>query len=287
MHIWQADFYHLPSQSEEQQRQWELVICESSGFALDNHPDNYSEKLVYTAQCSSANANAHWLEHQISSVAKGQLPDKIQIFRPQSLGLFTVAVEKLGIEVEATRNTEVLKQVLTQRYQKQFPNYNPLALDKPPPQALPENIWGDQWQIANIAAGQIVDLFSDRPIPICNLPESFLPLNLGISSNIPIPGIVVYGDRKSMQIARWIEHKNPAFINYIPTEVGKSGGFILETGLVDRWVFNTFESEQAAKVAQDYEQKKQLAKGLHFLLIQPDDSGMTYTAFWLLKEAKS
>ncbi|MEL6788898.1 MAG: Tab2 family RNA-binding protein, partial [Cyanobacteria bacterium J06607_15] len=24
--------------------------------------------------------------------------------------------------------------------------------------------------------------------------------------------------------------------------------------------------------------------GLHFLLIQPDDSGMTTTAFWLLRE---
>ncbi|WP_019509396.1 Tab2/Atab2 family RNA-binding protein [Pleurocapsa sp. PCC 7319] len=279
MHIWQADFYHLPSQSEDQQRQWELIICESPTLASDNHP----EKLVYTAQCSSANANPQWLEQQILSVAKGQLPDKIQIFRPQSLGLLTVVAEKLGIEVEATRNTEVLKQVLTEKYNQQFPNHNPLALDQPPPQALPENIWGDQWQIANIAAGQIVDLFRDRPIPICHLPESFLPLNLGIAHNIMIPGIVVYGGRKTMQIARWIEQENPAYINYIPTEVGKSGGFILETGLVDRWVFNTFESEQATRVAQDYEQKKQVAKGLHFLLIQPDDSGMTYTAFWLLK----
>ena len=281
MHIWQADFYHLPSQLGEQQRQWELIICESSAFSSDN----YLEKLIYTAQCSSKDANAQWLEKQLLSAAKGQLPDQIQIFRPQALGLLTVAAEKLGITVEATRNTEVLKQVSIQRYKNQFPDYNPLALDKPPPQALPENLWGDQWQIANIAAGQIVDLFGDRPIPICSLPEELFPINLGIASNIPVPGIVVYGGRKSIQIARWIEQQVPAFINYIPTEVGKSGGFILETGLVDRWVFNTFESEQAARVAKDYEQKKQAAKGLHFLLIQPDDSGMTYTAFWLLKKA--
>ena len=281
MHIWQADFYHLPSQLGEQQRQWELIICESNAFS----PGNHLEKLIYTAQCSSKDANAQWLEKQLLSAAKRQLPDKIQIFRPQALGLLTVAAEKLGITVEATRNTEVLKQVSIQRYKNQFPDYNPLALDKPPPQALPENLWGDRWQIANIAAGQIVDLFGDRPIPICSLPEELFPINLGIASNIPVPGIVVYGGRKSMQIARWIEQKVPAFINYIPTEVGKSGGFILETGLVDRWVFNTFESEQAASVAKDYEQKKQAAKGLHFLLIQPDDSGMTYTAFWLLKKA--
>ena len=99
-----------------------------------------------------------------------------------------------------------------------------------------------------------------------------------------VPGIIVYGGKKSLQLAAWIEEQNPAYVNYIPTEIGKSGGFILETGLVDRWVFNTFESEQAAGIARSYEQKKQTAQGLHFLLIQPDDSGMTNTAFWLLKE---
>ena len=87
-----------------------------------------------------------------------------------------------------------------------------------------------------------------------------------------------------MQIARWLKQNQPAFVNYMPTEVGKSGGFVLETGLADRWVFNTFESVQAATIAQQYEEKKQAAKGLHFILIQPDDSGMTYTAFWLLRQ---
>ena len=127
-------------------------------------------------------------------------------------------------------------------------------------------------------------MFCDRPIPICRLPESLYPINLGVASDVFIPGIIVYGGRKSMQIAQWIQQQNPAFINYIPTEIGKSGGFILETGLVDRWIFNTFESEQAAEIARNYEQNKQAAQGLHFILIQPDDSGMTYTAFWLLKQ---
>jgi hypothetical protein len=279
MNIWQADFYYLPSQSEKSEKQWELVICDASKINSDNYP----EQPIYTAKCSSKDANADWLEQQIIAAAKEKLPDKIQIFRPQALGLLTVVAEKLGIQIEATRNTEILKQVLTNRY-KQHPNYNPLALDKPPPQALPENIWGKEWQIANIEAGQIVDLFRDRPLPICSLPEKFLPINLKIASDIFIPGIVVYGGKKSMQLARWIEQQIPAFINYIPTEIDQSGGFILETGLVDRWVFNTFESAQAASIAKSYEQKKQTAKGLHFLLIQPDNSGMTYTAFWLLKD---
>jgi hypothetical protein len=279
MKIWQADFYHHPP-SLGNERQWVLLICD----AEENSPAQNANQIIkpiYTAQCSSLDANADWLEQQLLLAAAGKLPTKIQVFRPQSLGLISVAAEKLGIKVEATRNTQTLKQLLKEKYQDQ-PSYNPTFLEQPPPQALPENLWGDEWQIANIAAGQIIDLFSDRPIPICSLPSEFHPLNLNLPSDIFIPGVVVYGGRKSMQLARWIEQQNPAAINYIPTEVGKSGGFILETGLVDRWVFNTFESEPTARIASQYEQNKQTSKGLHFLLIQPDDSGMTTTAFWLL-----
>lgn len=277
MDIWQADFYYLPSAAT----QWELIICEIN----NNNVENSNKQPKHTAQCNAKDANAAWIEQQIIIAAEGKLPSKIQFFRPQIEGILTIVGEKLGIKIEATRNTEVLKKVLKDKYQQQFPNYNPLALDKPPPQPLPENLWGEEWQIGNIIAGQIVELFRDRPLPICSLPDEFLPINLAIASDIFIPGIIIYGGRKSMQLAHWIENKIPDSINYIPTEVGQSGGFILETGLVDRWVFNTFESPQAATIANSYEQKKQAAKGLHFLLIQPDNSGMTYTAFWLLKES--
>ena len=277
MNIWQADFYYLPSQAGE--TKWELVICDR----FNSTEEKISYK-VHSVECGQQQANAEWLAQQIQQIAKNKLPDKIQVFRPQILGIMTAAADKLNIKVEATRNTPVIKKVLTQRYKDKYPNYDPIKLEKPVPQPLPEDLWGDRWQIANINAGQIVDLLRDRPIPICRLPEAFYPINLGIASDVPIPGIVVYGGKKSMQLATWIEQQNPAYLNYIPTEIGKSGGFILETGLVDRWVFNTFESESAAEIARNYEQKKQIAKGLHFILIQPDDSGMTYTAFWLLKQ---
>lgn len=275
MSIWQADFYYHPA-SNHGHKQWELVICDNSSTI----------EPIYTVQCSSLEANADWLSQQILLAAQDKLPQEIQVFRPQSLGLISAAAEKLGIKVKAIRNTEVLKQVLQRRYQDQ-PQYNPILLEKPPPQALPESLWGDQWQIANIAAGQIIDLFSDRPIPITSIPQDFDPMNLHLASDLFIPGIVVFGGRQSMQLARWIEQQVPAFIHYIPTEVGKSGGFILETGLVDRWVFNTFESSQAAEIARRYEQNKHASNGLHFLLIQPDNSGMTTTAFWLLRESDS
>ncbi len=60
-------------------------------------------------------------------------------------------------------------------------------------------------------------------------------------------------------------------------------GLILESGLVDRWVMATFEDAEVMDAAKTFEVRKQLAKGLHFLLVQPDDSGMTFSGFWLLK----
>lgn len=276
MSIWQVDFDHIPSQPRQSKNHWELVICESKINSSDN-----LTPLLHTAQCTLVDANSNWMEKQILLAAQDKLPTKIQLFRPEIKGLVAAAASNLNIEVEATRHTPSLKQILSQRHQNN-PHYNPLTLDKIPPQALPEAIWGDEWQIANIAAGQIVDLFRDRPIPILSLPKTLFPINLGLASDIPIPGLVVFGGRQSMQLARWINQNKLASINYIATEAGKSGGFILETGLVDRWVFNTFESVSAAEIATAYEQKKQASQGLHFLLIQPDQSGMTTTAFWLL-----
>ena len=83
-----------------------------------------------------------------------------------------------------------------------------------------------------------------------------------------------------MQLARWLENVQPVALNYI---AGTPDGLILESGLVDRWVVATFEDKEVAAAAQTYEQRKQLSGGLHFLLVQPDESGMTYTGFWLLQ----
>jgi hypothetical protein len=57
----------------------------------------------------------------------------------------------------------------------------------------------------------------------------------------------------------------------------------LEAGLVDRWVVVTFEDSEVKAAGKIYQERKQLSQGLHFLLVQPDDSGMTYTGFWLLQ----
>jgi RNA-binding protein Tab2/Atab2 len=269
--IWQADFYRRPWRDDSGQILWELLICDRTG------------SFQYEALCPQASANVAWLVEQLQLAAQSGLPEKIQVFRPQSLSLITAAGQQLGITVEATRRTGALKQWLQARIPQYSANgelYNPLALDKPPPVPLPENLWGDRWRFASLPAGDLVAAFKDRPLPILDMPESLLPLNLGLASTIAVPGVVIYGGRQSMQLARWLQKAQPVALNYVP---GELAGLVLEAGLADRWVVATFADNEVVASAQAYAQRQQQSQGLHFLLVQPDDSGMTYTGFWLLR----
>ncbi len=273
--IWQADFYRRPLQTEAGQPIWELLIC------------NSSRSSEFVAFCPQTEVNIIWLVQQLQQAIQAEKPDILYVFRPQCLSLLQTAAESLGIIVQPNRQTLALKQWLQERTQI-YPQlngytsetYHPLMIDQPPPVPLPEALWGDQWRFASLTAGDLETLFSQYPIPILEMPESLRPLNLGLASTVPITGIVIDGGRQSMQLARWLQKVNPVELNYIP---GEPDGLILEAGLVDRWVVATFEDQAVAMAGQRFETRKQLGKGLHFLLIQPDDSGMTYTGFWLLQ----
>ncbi|MBH8554573.1 Tab2/Atab2 family RNA-binding protein [Nostocaceae cyanobacterium CENA357] len=261
MHIWQADFYRSPQQDASGQILWELLLC------------NPTRNFEYAATCPQSAANSDWVTTQLQLAAGENLPDVIQVFRPQSLSLIQAAGQNLGINVEPNRRTLALKQWLQE---KQYP----LSLDKPPPIPLPENLWGEEWRFATLQAGEFVDVFIERPIPILSMPEFLQPINLGLASTLPVPGIVIYGGRQSMRLAQWLASVRPVALNYI---AGAPDGLVLEAGLIDRWIVATFEDSEVAAAAKVFEQRKQQSQGLHFLLVQPDDSGMTYSGFWLLR----
>ena len=268
MTIWQADFYKYPSSNTEQNIDWELLICDQQ------------EKVIVQENCLQSQVNSAWLVKQLLPLISKEKPEKIQVFRPQSLNLLTLASKELNIPIEATRQTLALKKILTQRH----PDWQKsLKLDQPPPLPLPENLWGEQWRFATLPAGDIVDFFRDRPIPYLQLPETLWPINLGIASNRPISGIIIYGGKQSRYLAQWLDSINPVSLNYIPTDVEQAGGLILESGLSDRWVLLTFKDQETAINGKNFETRKKNNQNLHFLLVQPDDSGMTYTGFWLLQ----
>lgn len=276
MQIWQADFYRRPLQDEWGNPLWELLLCNSAGT------------VRFSALCPQAKANAEWLTRQLQHVAETHsLPDRIQVFRPQSFSLLETAAKALGIPVDPTRRTPVIKQWLQER-SKDYASlsnytgqpYKPVELEQPPPVPLPENLWGEQWRFASLSAADLVDAFAGRMIPILEMPEFLLPINLGIASTVPVPGVVIDGGKQSMRLARWLQQSQPIALNYIP---GAPNGLILEAGLIDRWVVATFEDQEVTTAAQEYQRRKSASRGLHFLLVQPDDSGMTYSGFWLLR----
>ncbi|AFZ03312.1 Tab2/Atab2 family RNA-binding protein [Calothrix sp. PCC 6303] len=259
MFIWQVDFYRFSGNSTE--IIWNLSICDANG------------DFRYKASCPQSEANSTWLTSQFKLAGNERLPDKIQVFRPQSLSLVELAASHLNISVEATRRTDALKLWLqAEKYAT--------TVEKLPPMPLPEKLWGEKWQFATFPAGGIVDEFSDRLIPILDIPDYLQPINLGIASTTAIPGVIIYGGRQSMQIARWLKQVQPVSLNYI---AGAPDGLILEAGLADRWVIATFEDSEVTIAAKNYQSRQQQSHGLHFLLIQPDDSGMTYSGFWLLQ----
>jgi hypothetical protein len=105
-------------------------------------------------------------------------------------------------------------------------------------------------------------------------------VNLNIPSTASIPGVIIDGGKQAMMLARWLARSLPYGLRSIP---GEPDGLILEAGLDDRWVMTTYDDPEVKSAAQIFRERQQLTKGLHFLLVQPDDSGMTYSGFWLMQ----
>ncbi len=281
MTTWQVDCYRCPLTDDQGTPLWELLICD---------PDRQWQQVAY---CTQAQVNGQWVQTELQRVAAqvGSLPTAIAVFRPATLHLLEGVAASLGVRLEPTRRLVALQQWLRQRmaYYPTQPNYtgqphDPLQLDSPPPVPLPENLWGEQWRFAAIAAGELVGAFCDRPLPILDMPTDLLPLNLGIASTVAIPGVVIDGGRRAMLLARWLESACPYALHYTP---GSPDGLILEAGLIDRWVLTTFTDPEVSIAGQLFNQRLQASAGLHFLLVQPDDSGMTYTGLWLLRHDPS
>ena len=274
--LWQIDFSHRPLQDAQGHPLWELVIvAPSSGFQ-------------FSSTCTQPQATVTWLSQQLQqAIAQASdSPDRVQVFRPQCLSLVETACHPLAIPVEPIRRTSALKQVLKRRSQT-YPQhsgytgqpYDPLAIDQPPPQPLPERLWGEHWQFVTLAAEELEAGLLQRPIPIQDAPSQLLPSQLQLVPTTPIPGVTIYGGRRSMPLARWLQQQQPAFLEVVQAELS---GLVLASGLCDRWILFTYDDPEVMTAAQTLSQRQQASRGLHFLLVQPDSSNVTFTGLWLL-----
>ncbi len=278
MTLWQADFYRRPGRDVTGNSRWELLVVTAEG------------ELVVLADCAQAEVTAEWARAQLQSQVVAHSPERLQVFRPQCLNLLEAACQPLGVAVEPTRFTPALKQILRQRavmYGDHVSNgdaVDVLRVESPPPLPLPESLWGDRWRFGAIAATDFDLAFAHKPIPIRVEPEELRPVHLGLASTIPIPGVIIDGGRVSMRLAQWLNRVRPAWLTYIP---GEPDGLLLEAGLSDRYILATFDDAEAIASARTFRERQHAAKGLHFLLVQPDDSGVTYSGLWLLQSDSS
>ena len=151
-----------------------------------------------------------------------------------------------------------------------------------PPVPMPEDLWGDRWQFASLPAGELWDALSGRLTPIQSLPQTSNPLSLGLASDLFIPGVIITGGRKALTIARWIQSVLPQTLTY-QASPGAPSGLLLQTDDRARYVLATFEDPDVQRSGETFQQRQIAAQGLHFLLIQPDDSGMTHSGVWLFR----
>ena len=273
---WQLDFYRRPLQDDNGKPLWELLICDES------------MNFIYGEFCPQAEASAVWMRSQLqlAKTKAGGWPPYISVFRPQSVSLTEVACRELPVEVRPERDVPTLKQWLRSRtaWYSTLPNhihepYDPLAIDRPAPTPMPDYLMGESWQFAAIGATELARL-EQEPIPIRQPSDALSPVTLGLPSTVLIPGVIIDGGRQSMALAQWLQSANPVMLQYI---AGPPDGLLLEAGLSDRWIMATFEDEVVAGAARTFTERKLAAEGLHFLLVRPDDSGVTFTGLWLLQ----
>lgn len=276
MTLWQVDFYQRPLQNQGGHNLWELLICTPDGT------------FRHQAFCPRPDVSTQWLCQQFLQCSD-TLPERVQLFRPQSLNLVEAACQFLKIPLEATRRTPALKKWLQERAAL-YPTlptytheaYQPTYLVQPPPLPLPDHLWGEGWCFAALNASEL-EQFIEYPIPILSIELDLLPSHLGLAADTKIPGIVVYGGQRSLRLARWFQEQVPYRLEFVR---GDPSGVILHSGLHDRWVFLTFVNSDIVQSGEVFNQRLDTSQGLHFLLIQPDDTGVTHTGLWLLKPLK-
>ncbi len=151
-----------------------------------------------------------------------------------------------------------------------------------PPQPLPEHLWGDLWQFVSLSAEDLEFSLWERPIPIREIEApGLLPSQQALEGEAVIPGILINAGRQAMKLSRWLCGHQPRQMNAVNLELG---AIILSTAQQTRWILATYQDEAVREAGQTFEARKAQSKGIHFLLIQPDDSGVTHSGLWILKD---
>lgn len=280
--IWELDYYSRPILDENKKKVWEVLICETP---LDIRTKTDS-LFRYAKYCSSSTVNSVWLQTALQeAIDKAEeAPVKIRFFRRQMNNMITKACKDIGIPAQPSRRTLALNQLLQQRMEEVYPQEpgfqggtNPsVRLDAPLPKRLPDALEGEQLGFVTLNGAD----FADMPEWNIDFGEAF-PLELAeISPETKIPGVLIFSNR-ALPIAGWMSGLELAWLRF---DSSKQARLILETGATESWILANIKNPQMQAEANNFEQAKQKANGVHFIGVQSDPNSESFAGFWLLRE---
>lgn len=148
------------------------------------------------------------------------------------------------------------------------------------PQPMPENLWGERWQFVRLTVEDLEHRLLLHPIPIRRVSPAALPSQQALTADALIPGIVLEAGKRSLTLSRWIEQQQPTSVAAVNRELGA----VMLDSASHRWILATYQDQAVQEAAKNFEDLKLHSSGIHFLLIQPDDSGTTHSGLWILRE---
>jgi len=280
--IWELDFYSRPILDENQKKIWEVVVCESP---LETRT-KIDSLFRFAKYCPSTEVNSAWLRTALQEAISnaGETPRRIRFFRRQMNNMITKACKDLGIPVEPSRRTLLLKQWLQQRLEQVYPQEpgyqagtNPsVNLEKSLPQRLPDALEGKQWTFVTLKGADFTEMHEWE----IGFSEAF-PLDLAqVSPETPIPGVLIFSPR-ALPIAGWMSGLELAWLKFDHSQAAR---LVLETGATESWILANIKNPQTITEAKGFEEAKQKANGVHFIAVQSNPQEESFAGFWLLQE---
>jgi len=280
--IWELDFYSRPILDENQKKVWEVLICESP-LDVRTKPDSL---FRFTKYCPSTEVNSVWLRTAIQEAiaTSGESPSRVRFFRRQMNNMITKACQDAGIPVQPSRRILMLHNWLTERMEQVYPNEpgyqggtNPsVRLDAPLPQRLPDALEGEKWGFVTLSASD----FNDMPEWDISFGEGFPLEMMGISTDTPIPGVLVFSSR-ALPLAAWMSGLELSSLRFDDTQGAR---LVLETGATESWILSNISNPNIKTEASTFEKARQKANGVHFIGIQSSPESESFAGFWLLQE---
>lgn len=277
--VWELDFCSRPIFDERKKKVWELLICD---------PERNFEYSEYFPNNKINSVQLRKALERVLEIDGVNPPQKVRFFRAQMQTIITKATADFAFKTIPSRRCVTLMNWLEERHETVYPSHPGYDANAPPlmtyelgfPQELPDALRGEQWAFVAIplsdvmdeakatAAGGFGDYFDTSMMSGDLQPDSL------------IPGVAVFSKR-ALALAAWTNGLELAGIKCD----NDSGSLVLQTGVNSQWSYAKYRRTRSSlREAEEWEEAKKEAGGVHFLAIQTDPEAPKCAGFWMLRD---